>query len=623
MLKRILTLLTALIILLTLTTAEASAEGEFLVDVVAKYEVFDDGKTKVTNTITLENARSDLYATTYTLNLQSIEPKDVTASEDGGPLNIVEEREDNKVSLKVSFDKAVVGKGSKRTFKISYKEDGFALRTGEVWEISIPRLTDEATFRNYSVVLSIPATFGKESYLSPTPVKITQDAAHMLYFFDKASAAATGITAGFGKFQVFSFTLNYHLENPLNQEAVTTIALPPDTAFQKVHYTKISPKPNSIAVDEDGNWLAAYDLRPRQRLDIVAIGAVQIYANPRPFLTPDKSVLTQNTSQNLYWETDDPEIKELASRLKTARAIYDFVTENLEYNYERVRPNVERLGAKRALANPRSAICMEFTDVFIALARAAGIPTREINGFAYTENPEIQPLSLVADVLHAWPEYWSEEVSAWIPIDPTWASTTGGVDYFTKLDLRHFTFVIHGKNSSKPYPPGSYKLGPNPQKDVFVNFGQLPANLNSEPEIVVRSKRNFPLASTRLSITIKNPGPSALYNLNPKVYFDGKLVETGFSEVIPPFGDYEMQAVIPFSFIGAKTPDQVKVEVQDEEVIVAGFKNQVIIYNLIILSFVLLGVSLVILAKTGKLKFARRKNGDKKTQSDEATTRKD
>ena len=94
---------------------------------------------------------------------------------------------------------------------------------------------------------------------------------------------------------------------------------------------------------------------------------------------------------------------------------------------------------------------MEFTDLFITIARSAGIPAREVNGFAYTENPDIQPLSLVNDVLHAWPEYYDSEKGVWIPVDPTWGSTTGGVDYFSKLDLRHFTFVVHGKDSTKPY----------------------------------------------------------------------------------------------------------------------------------------------------------------------------
>ena len=132
---------------------------------------------------------------------------------------------------------------------------------------------------------------------------------------------------------------------------------------------------------------------------------------------------------------------------------------------------------------------MEFTDTFIALSRAAGIPAREINGYAYTENPHVQPMGMVSDVLHSWPEYYDKEKNFWVPIDPTWGNTTGGVDFFHKLDLRHFAFVIHGVDSSKPYPPGSYKLGANPQKDVYVSFGKLPKMRN--PKISIKSENKL------------------------------------------------------------------------------------------------------------------------------------
>jgi len=85
------------------------------------------------------------------------------------------------------------------------------------------------------------------------------------------------VTAGFGQFQVFSFNLSYHLENPLSLNSQTEIALPPDTAFQKVYFSKIEPKPNDVKIDQDGNWLAVYKLTPRQRIDINAVGSVQVF----------------------------------------------------------------------------------------------------------------------------------------------------------------------------------------------------------------------------------------------------------------------------------------------------------------------------------------------------------
>jgi len=579
------------------------AAGEFSTDVAVEYKVEETGTTLVTHTITIENLFSNLYATSYTLALDNIEPQNVRVFEGAKNLNFNLKTDGSKTSIAIEFAEAMVGKGKTRTFNVLFEESDFAVRTGEVWEISIPRLSADETFRSYKVSLSIPNSFGNEAYVSPSPMEVKNEDGRAVYVFDKASVQKTGVTAGFGAFQVFSFTLNYHLENPLAKTASVDIAIPPDTALQRVYYQLINPKPENVYVDADGNWLATYILKPRQRIDVEAKGSVQIFAGPRPFPKSTAETLAANLKPTEFWQSDNPQIKELATNLGSAKAIYDYVWQNLAYDYERVRPNVERLGAVRALASPQNAICMEFTDLFIALARSAGIPAREINGFAYTENPEIQPLSLVADVLHAWPEYWDEASKAWIPIDPTWASTTGGVDYFSKLDLRHFTFVIHGKDSQKPYAPGSYKLGPNPQKDVFVNFGQLPEERVSTPEIEVTAAKRIPFTATRFEIKIKNPGPVSLYNLVPTVSYDGKISDSNSIDVLPPFGVYETKATLPYSFLGRDTPDKVVIAVSDKQVQVPTNKNQIIVESLMVLSILFLVLVVAILIRLKKLQF--------------------
>jgi hypothetical protein len=256
------------------------------------------------------------------------------------------------------------------------------------------------------------------------------------------------------------------------------------------------------------------------------------------------------------------------------------------------------MGASMALENPSQAICMEYTDLFVALARAAGIPAREINGYAYTENPEIQPLSLVADVLHAWPEYWDNEKGVWVPVDPTWGSTTGGVDFFNKLDLRHFTFVIHGESSNRPYPPGSYKLGPNPQKDVFVNFGQLPQEKKTTPSLTAQASGMFPVLGSTIVVKVTNPGPSALYDLPIEILFDDDVENTYLVDELPPYASAEYSAKIPFSFLGTNTPENVTVLAAGSRVTVPTKKNQVIIYSLIAFFLLLFFIILMVLIRT-------------------------
>jgi hypothetical protein len=584
------------------------AQEEFIIDVNVNYSVQSTGITKVTHTITLENALSNLYAQSYLLSLENIDPINPVSFEGDKQLVLTRTEKNDTISLQVNFDDAVVGKGKTRTFTISFEESSFANRTGEVWEISIPRLSESNNFRSYNISLIVPASFGKEAYISPDPKSINTGENTINYSFDKVSIQKTGITAGFGKFQVFSFSLNYHLENPLNKTASTEIAIPPDTAFQKIYYDSINPAPEEVYLDEDGNWLALYILDPRERIDVTAMGTVQIYANPREIQTITPETLQENLKESEYWQVNDLQIQNLAGTLRTPKAIYDFVSTNLSYSYDRVKPNVTRYGASMALTSPNDAICMEYTDLFIALARAAGIPAREINGYAYTENPEIQPLSLVADVLHSWPEYWDEQKQVWIPIDPTWGSTTGGVDFFSKLDLRHFTFVIHGKDDTTPYPPGSYKLGPSPQKDVFVNFGQLPKERISKPEISAKVKNNLPFMHTQISVIIKNPGPTALYNLEPAIYYDEVLAERTIIPVLPPYASYEFKSQIPFSFLGTKTPEQVVVVAANTKVQIPSNKTQVIIYNLLAIFFVFSLIISVVVVKIKKITFEKVKN---------------
>ena len=610
MFRKLLLFLSSFSLLFLFFISPTLAEGEFRTDVNVEYKIQHSGITTVSNTITLQNLFSDLYATSYTLVLDNIKAINVKASQTSKSLPIELKEEGSKTSIIVSFPDSMVGRGNKRTFNVSYDDATIAAKTGEVWEITIPRLSSDSSFSSYNLSFSIPLSFDQEAYLSPNPIKKEIKDGSKVYFFDKETVAKTGIVAGFGEFQVFSFNLIYHLENPLVKGASTEIALPPDTSLQKVYYEDISPKPNNVKVDEDGNWIATYVLTPRQRVDITARGSVQIFAGARPFIIPSAPNLTQNLLSTDYWQSSDPGIIELAKKYRTPKEIYDFVVSYLSYNFDRVKPNVVRLGALEALKDPTNAICMEFTDLFIAIARAAGIPAHEINGFAYTENPKIQPLSLVSDVLHSWPEYWDANRKTWVSIDPTWGNTTGGVDFFNKLDLRHFAFVIHGKDSQKPYPPGSYKLGPNPQKDVFVNFGQLPLNRIPNIQIVSEVEKFIPFTSQKIKVTIKNNGSSSAYNLTPSVYFDEKqVISSDIKEIpiLPSYGNTSFEVKVPFSFLGSKTPHLITVSAGDEKVTIQSAKVQVIIYNLASIFLVVLILTLLILIRLGKIRLGNLK----------------
>jgi len=572
------------------------AEGEFASDANILYEFEEDGSTKVISDIRLENLQSNIYAKGYSMIMDNLEPKNIKVTQDGQILNTKSTKEGTKTQIDIEFDDPVLGKNNFRNFQIEYQVEGLLEKTGDVWEINIPKLENADSYRNYQITLSVPNSFGNKAYMSPDPVNVGYKGDRAYYSFSKASIAQTSISAGFGSFQVFSYDLSYHLENPLNKTAVTKIAIPPDTAFQKIYLDSIDPKPQNIETDEDGNWLATYVMKSRQRFDVKVVGQVQMFSTERNFPKPSQEILLKNSIPQKYWESSDTGILLKAKELKDIKDVYDFVVGYLTYDYTRVKSNVERLGAKTAFENPQSAICMEFTDLFIALARAKGIPAREVNGFAYTENVEIQPLSLVADVLHSWPEYWDDKRGVWFPVDPTWQNTTGGIDFFRKLDLRHFNFVMHGVDSQKPYPPGSYKLGANPQKDVFVNFSKLTEDREENLEIEAKQLDIVPIFYKKLKVKLINNGKSALYNVKLGVNYEGLILDERDLESILPYQTYEYELKLPFDLFGKNNGDRITITAKNSAKEIKSTRTRDLLYVLTAVMIVIFMIFLIILA---------------------------
>jgi hypothetical protein len=264
-------------------------------------------------------------------------------------------------------------------------------------------------------------------------------------------------------------------------------------------------------------------------------------------LSPKKSVLSEEDRKAYlkaapYWEVENPELIAVAKNLKTPRDIYDYLVKNLTYDFSRVEDNRPRLGALGTLHDKASAVCLEFTDLFIALARASGIPAREVDGYANTENSTQRPLSLVKDILHAWPEYYDDEKQEWVMVDPTWGNTTGGVDYFNVLDFDHVAFVIRGFDSEYPVPAGGYKYDEDENlKDVNVTF---PRRFTPPAEsITVDSNENehhYSLLPITTTLTIRNAGAGLV--TPQKVLVNGQ-------DILPSSQEIDAQAIPPFGYV--------------------------------------------------------------------------
>lgn len=511
----------------SLSTIYAAEEFGTSYDVV--YDVGLDGITTVTEKVTLKNLTSQYYASQFKLTIGATEIFDVKGSDPGGALEITTEQQDTSTIINVKFNQQVAGLGKTLPWTLSFKSKDFAEKQGKVWEVRAPKISSTSNLENYNLTLSVPQVFGEPTLISPTPNSQTSSSGKMFFTFDKEKLQASGISANFGTNQLFDFDLNYHLENNNLVPILTNIALPPDTAYQDVIFARITPQPINVTLDNDGNYLAWYKLNRGQKLDIKVIGSAKLYTSSKvksPTLGED--LRKKYTQSAKFWEKDNPQIaakleeilgeKSLndsssnspADTKGKAKLIFRYVVDSLKYDSSRLKgESIDRLGAITALSNPTSAVCMEFTDLFIALARAANIPARELDGYAYTANPTLRPLSLTKDVLHAWPEYW-DETRGWVMVDPTWENTTGGVDYFNKLDLNHFAFVIKGSSSELPVPAGSYKYINQDSQDVkvtltdkdFLGKSQIDVQIDLPSPVIA----GFP---SKMTVKIANSGNAA------------------------------------------------------------------------------------------------------------------
>ena len=457
------------------------ATDEFGTSYDVVYDVGEDGVTTVTEKVTLKNLTSQYYASQFKLTIGATQISDVKAFDEGGAMDVKAQTKDNSTSIDVKFNQQVAGINKSLPWTLSFKSKDFAEKTGKVWEVRAPKVSTSTNLENYNLTISVPIDFGDPTLISPTPRTQTALNGKLFLTFSKDQLTQSGVSANFGTVQLFDFNLSYHLENNNLISIITNIALPPDTAYQDVIFSRIDPKPINVTLDSDGNYLAWYRLIRGQRLDVKVIGSSKLYTNSKaknPALSDNlKKVYT---SSDKYWEKDNPAITAKlteilgasppADEAEKVKIIYRYVVNNLKYDSSRLNSDIiDRLGAVTVLNNPTTAVCMEFTDLFIALARAAGIPSRELDGYAYSSNTTLRPLSLGKDVLHAWPEYWSDS-RGWVMVDPTWENTTGGVDYFSKLDLNHFVFAIKGSSSSQPIPAGSYKYLNQDTHDVKVTL---------------------------------------------------------------------------------------------------------------------------------------------------------
>ncbi len=138
----------------------------------------------------------------------------------------------------------------------------------------------------------------------------------------------------------------------------------------------------------------------------------------------------RSTAATPRWPVDDPAIRELAASITAGmtepgakvNAILAWLTPGKHMRYE--GQTGSRWGTKKAL-NQKFGHCWDFSDLFVTLARSAGVPARQVAGWLYGSSG------------HVWAE-WYEPRRGWSPVDPTGGSVLPcgiyHIPYFTTDD---------------------------------------------------------------------------------------------------------------------------------------------------------------------------------------------
>lgn len=532
------------------------AASDFATSYEVNYDIDETGVASVTEDIILRNLSDRLYASTFSITIGASDVTDIEARDSQGVLKHSVIHLDKKTQIKVEFTQQVVGLGKEHTWSLKFKSKDFAQKIGNSWQVSVPKIASLENLESFDLSLSVPVSFGDPSSIQPEPNRQTERIGKLNYFFSKDQLTESGIFAAFGSDQTLEFNLTYNLNNQGILPKVMTVALPSNTSFQEVILNKIEPKPDNVTVDDEGNYLGWFRVSQRKKLEVKVEGLSKLYLDNLENIPPlSEGIKNSYLSGTSAWTVESPAIKLKTDELiknpniktsEKAKILHKFTANALKFDFKRFsEPNPNRLDALTVLNNPTQALSNEYVNLLVSLARAADIPARKIIGFAYTENEDIRPLSYQSGVLHTWAEYYDSE-KGWIMVDPTWESTTGGVEYFPIRDISHFVIETIGGEDKNYILPSQVK----------VVFNQATFNKRSDIKLSLKAaSESFAGFPSDLVASIENNGNVAVYpntfSLSAaklEITQDKKdvcCIQTRFTTpIIPPFGNLNYSYVL-------------------------------------------------------------------------------
>lgn len=216
-----------------------------------------------------------------------------------------------------------------------------------------------------------------------------------------------------------TFTFNEKLVPGSNTTLVKLTVLLPQTLRyrQKILNIRYSHQPLKI-YNANGNKYAYFEIKNLKEPVTVKVNVdAELYkydlniAKTLPQKDfADKQSLQEYLKEEPALEFSNPLIQSAANSingandLDTIQKIFDFTAKTIKFGGY----NPVSVGAIKAITD-KVGDCTEFSDLFVALCRAKGIPARVIYGYttSWSDTPK-----------HAWVEAYTKQYG-WVPFDPT------------------------------------------------------------------------------------------------------------------------------------------------------------------------------------------------------------
>jgi hypothetical protein len=249
-----------------------------------------------------------------------------------------------------------------------------------------------------------------------------------------------------------SFTLRHTLKPaPTAGQVKLTIQIPQDVpGLQDVTSVRYSHKPDR-EFDENGDRYASYVFdNLDQPLDLDIDVDVDVFrydletARTAKKLQDPADVRDRFRGSEKFLETEAAEVQEalkgVAAAISAAtcddekvRGVMDYVLKTLDWNGY----NPGEVGAVGAFQK-KGGDCSEFSDAFVALCRASGLPARVCEGYVTT------PVAKGDTAKHAWAEVYHTDLG-WVPFDPMWIETKS-----TVFEKRNPVYILFTRQRNHP-----------------------------------------------------------------------------------------------------------------------------------------------------------------------------